>query len=117
MGKKSGSFEVQQFGDNKSSRKGQDAVLVGAITKDQTEEAINEYLDELAFLASTAGLQIIKRFTQRQQNSHPGTFLGKGKLEEIADYNKSRNISLIIFDDELSGTQLNNIQNICNCEV
>jgi GTP-binding protein HflX len=88
----------------------QRAVLVGVIQKDQTEEQVNEYLDELAFLAETAGAATIKIFKQRLQHPDSRTFVGKGKLEEIKDYVRSRNINLVIFDDELTGSQIQNIE-------
>ena len=86
------------------------AVLVGVITKDQDEAHVNEYLDELAFLADTAGAQTVKRFTQRLDYPHPVTFVGKGKLEEIKEYIEDNEIGLVIFDDELSPKQLRNIE-------
>lgn len=86
------------------------AVLVGLINKEQTEHLINEYLDELAFLAETAGAKAIKRFTQRLPHPDSRTFIGKGKLEEIKKYIKGRDIELAIFDDELSGSQITNIE-------
>ena len=88
----------------------QRAVLVGVIQKDQTEDQVNEYLDELAFLAETAGAATIKIFKQRLQHPDSRTFVGKGKLEEIKDYVRSRNINLVIFDDELTGSQIQNIE-------
>ena len=88
----------------------QRAVLVGVIQKDQTEEQVNEFLDELAFLAETAGASTIKIFKQRLQHPDSRTFVGKGKLEEIKDYVRSRNINLVIFDDELTGSQIQNIE-------
>ncbi|MBN8837701.1 MAG: GTPase HflX [Sphingobacteriia bacterium] len=86
------------------------AVLVGVIQKEQTEEQVHEYLDELAFLAETAGAHAVKRFTQKLQHPDSKTFVGKGKLEEIKNYVASRNIDLIIFDDELTGSQIINIE-------
>jgi GTP-binding protein HflX len=83
---------------------------VGVIQKDQTEDQVNEYLDELAFLAETAGAATIKIFKQRLQHPDSRTFVGKGKLEEIKDYVRSRNINLVIFDDELTGSQIQNIE-------
>ena len=80
------------------------------IQKDQTEEQVNEYLDELAFLAETAGAATIKIFKQRLQHPDSRTFVGKGKLEEIKEYVRSRNINLVIFDDELTGSQIQNIE-------
>lgn len=86
------------------------AVLVGLVHKDQTEPQVNEYLDELAFLAETAGAETIKRFTQKLSHPDSKTFVGKGKLEEIRQYVVSKNISLVIFDDELTGAQIMNIE-------
>jgi GTP-binding protein HflX len=86
------------------------AVLVGVIQKDQTETQVQEYLDELAFLASTAGAVTVKRFTQKLQHPDSRTFVGKGKLEEIAQFVAGKDIRVVIFDDELSGAQINNIE-------
>jgi GTP-binding protein HflX len=86
------------------------AVLVGLIHKDQTDQQVQEYLDELAFLAETAGAVAVKRFTQKLQHPDSRTFVGKGKLEEIKDYISGKNIRVVIFDDELSGAQINNIE-------
>lgn len=86
------------------------AVIVGVVTKDQTEQQVNEYLDELAFLADTAGAETKKRFIQKLQHPDTRTFVGKGKIEEIRQYVLSHGINLVIFDDELTGAQLNNIQ-------
>lgn len=86
------------------------AVLVGVIQKDQTETQVQEYLDELAFLASTAGAITVKRFTQKLQHPDSRTFVGKGKLEEIAQFVAGKDIRVVIFDDELSGAQINNIE-------
>jgi GTP-binding protein HflX len=86
------------------------AVLVGLIHKDQTEPQVQEYLDELAFLAETAGAVTVKRFTQKLDHPHSRTFVGKGKLEEIKNYIQGKDIRIVIFDDELSGAQINNIE-------
>lgn len=86
------------------------AVLIGLINKEQTEHLVNEYLDELAFLAETAGAKAVKRFTQRLPHPDSRTFIGKGKLEEIKRYIQGRDIELAIFDDELSGSQITNIE-------
>ncbi len=86
------------------------AVLVGLIHKDQTETQVQEYLDELAFLAETAGAVTVKRFTQKLLHPDSKTFVGKGKLEEIKDYCQQKNVRVLIFDDELSGAQINNIE-------
>ncbi len=86
------------------------AVLVGVILKDQTTEQSTEYLDELAFLSETAGAIAVKRFTQRLPHPDSRTFVGKGKLAEIKEYLNGKNISLVIFDDELTGSQISNIE-------
>jgi GTP-binding protein HflX len=86
------------------------AVLVGLIQQEQTPEQVTEYLDELAFLAETAGATTIKRFTQRLPRPDSKTFVGKGKLEEIKDFCRGKNVTLVIFDDELTGSQLLNIE-------
>lgn len=86
------------------------AVLVGVIQKDQTEFQVNEYLDELSFLSETAGAKAVKRFTQKLPHPDSRTFVGKGKLEEIKAYVKQKGIPLVIFDDELTGSQISNIE-------
>ncbi len=85
-------------------------VLVGLIQNDQTNEQVSEYLDELAFLSETAGAIAVKRFTQKLPHPDSRTFVGKGKLEEIKNYVSGRNINLVIFDDELTGSQILNIE-------
>ena len=85
-------------------------VLVGLILKDQTDEQVAEYLDELAFLSETAGAIAVKRFTQRLPHPDSRTFVGKGKLEEIKNYVSGKGIHLVIFDDELTGSQISNIE-------
>lgn len=85
-------------------------VLVGLILKEQTFEQANEYLDELSFLAETAGAAAVKRFTQKLQHPDSKTFVGKGKLEEIKEYITGRDIDMVIFDDELTGSQISNIE-------
>ncbi|TCZ69625.1 GTPase HflX [Flaviaesturariibacter aridisoli] len=86
------------------------AVLVGVVQKEQTETQVTEYLDELAFLAETAGAVTVKRFVQKLARPEPKTFVGKGKLQEIAAYVQTHGINLIIFDDELTGAQIGNIE-------
>lgn len=88
----------------------QTAVVVGVVQKDQTEQQVKDYLDELEFLAETAGAVTRKRFIQKLQHPDSRTFVGKGKLEEIRQYISFNGIDLVIFDDELSGAQINNIQ-------
>ncbi len=86
------------------------AVLVGLITKDQDEDKLREYMDELEFLAYTAGASIEKRFTQKMAKPDSKLFVGKGKMEEIRDFVKENNIGTVIFDDELSPSQLKNLE-------
>ena len=86
------------------------AILVGLVQKDQTQEQVNEYLDELAFLAETAGAVTVRRFTQKMPHPDSKTFVGKGKLAEIKEYVVNKGVELIIFDDELTGSQIANIQ-------
>ena len=86
------------------------AVLVGLITPEQGESKAKEYLDELEFLAETAGAETVKRFTQRCDVPNRATFVGKGKLEEIAAYVADSDVSLVIFDDDLTPKQLGNIE-------
>jgi GTP-binding protein HflX len=93
------------------------AVLVGLIHQHQTEEQAHEYLAELAFLAETAGAKTLKVFTQRLPHPDNKTFVGKGKLEEIRDYVQSKGATLVIFDDELNGSQLGNIEKVLNVKT
>ena len=89
----------------------ENAVLVGLIQKDQDEQQVKEYMDELAFLAETAGVNTVKRFSQKMQRPDSKTFVGKGKLEEIKNYIALKgNITIAIFDDELTGSQISNIE-------
>jgi GTP-binding protein HflX len=98
-------------------RKEEKAVLVGLIQKEVTPEQVTEYLDELAFLAETAGAIAVNRFTQRLPHPDSRTFVGKGKLEEIKQYVTSRDINVVIFDDELTGSQISNIEKEVKCRV
>lgn len=86
------------------------AVLVGLVNDAQPEERVKEYLDELAFLADTAGAETVARFTQRLDYPNPRTFVGKGKLEEIKAYVEENEIGLVIFDDDLTTKQVANIE-------
>lgn len=85
--------------------------------KTQTEEQAQEYLDELAFLAETAGAVALKRFTQKLQHPDSKTFIGKGKLEEIKAYVALKDVGVVIFDDELSGSQISNIEKILGAKT
>ena len=87
------------------------------VTPSQTEELLNEYLDELAFLAETAGAKTIKRFFQKVQHPDNRTYVGSGKLSEIRDYVKAKEIDLVIFDDEISPSQQRNIEKELKCKV
>lgn len=93
------------------------AVLVGVITQEQDEAKVNEYLDELAFLADTAGAVTVNRFTQKMDKPNGATFLGSGKIKEVAEYVEQNNVSLVIFDDELTPTQLRNLENMFKARV
>jgi GTPase len=93
------------------------AVLVGVIQKLQNEFEVNEYLDELSFLAETAGAKTKKRFVQKLYQPDKKTFIGSGKLEEIKNFVSSRRIGLVIFDDELSGSQITNIEKVLNVKT
>ena len=91
---------------------GEKAVLIGVITQFQNEKKSKEYLDELAFLTETAGASPVKRFTQKMVKTNPKTFIGSGKIKEIALFVKDNDIDIIIFDDELSPSQLRNIEEV-----
>ncbi|MGE0077901.1 MAG: GTPase HflX [Bacteroidales bacterium] len=86
------------------------AILVGVILPGQDEEEVTEYLDELEFLADTAGAYTVKRFVQKIDDPNPRTFIGKGKAIEIANYVEENEIDMVIFDDELTPTQLRNLE-------
>jgi len=91
--------------------------IVGIVTQNQSEEKLNEYLDELEFLTFTAGGQVVKRFFQKVDKPNPKTFLGTGKIDEIHQYVKENGISTIIFDDELTPSQQKNISKIIDCKI
>ena len=93
------------------------AILVGVISQKQTEEEVAEYLEELSFLVETAGAITVKKFTQKIEKPITATFIGTGKLKEISEYIKDNEIDLLIFDDELSPTQLRNIEKEADCKV
>lgn len=102
--------------------KAETAILVGLITKNQNERKTNEYLDELQFLAETAGAVTVKRFTQKLDGPSSVTYVGKGKLEEIRAYieaeeDAEREIGMVIFDDELSAKQLRNIERALGVKI
>jgi GTP-binding protein HflX len=93
------------------------AVLVGLITPQQSIEQLTEYLDELAFLTATAGAQAIGRFTQKVEAPNPKTFIGKGKMEEIKVFVVEQEVDMVVFDDELSPSQLRNIERMLDCKI
>jgi GTP-binding protein HflX len=93
------------------------AVLIGAITRQQPEDKIAEYLDELEFLADTAGADSLARFVQRVEFTNPKTFLGQGKMDEIKAFIVENEIDLAIFDDELTPSQLKNIERLFEIKV
>ena len=92
-------------------------VIVGLINQNQDERQVKEYLDELEFLAHTAGAEVLKKFTQKIDFPNKATFVGSGKLDEISKYIKVTEADSVIFDDELSPTQLRNIEKILECKV
>jgi len=94
------------------------AVLVGLVQKGETEEQVNEYLDELAFLALTAGAKCLKRFTQKLIHPDSRTFIGKGKLEEIQTYiQHHEQVNMVIFDDDLTGKQVNILEAVLKVKI
>ena len=93
------------------------AVLIGVINKDQNDAKVKEYLDELEFLTYTAGGEVTQRFTQRIEVPNPKTYIGSGKMEEVQRYVKENEIGSVIFDDELSPAQQNNIEKILKCKI
>ena len=93
------------------------SIIVGIVTQNQSEEKLNEYLDELEFLTYTAGGTVIKRFSQKMDKPNPKTFVGTGKLEEIKYFIKDNDIKTVIFDDELSPSQSKNITRELDCKV
>lgn len=106
-------IEAKKKKENHTER----AILIGVISQYQPEEKLEEYLDELDFLAETAGASTIRRFSQKLDKPNPKTLLGSGKVSEIADFIKDHEIDLAIFDDELTPSQLKNIEKIFNCKV
>ncbi len=92
-------------------------VLVGVIKQDQNESEVDDYLTELALLASTAGAEPVGRFTQKLHKPNSKTFIGSGKLEELVRYIKDKGVDIAIFDDDLSPSQLRNIERTVKCRV
>lgn len=92
-------------------------VLVGIVTSQQSADQAKEYLDELAFLAYTAGGEVLKRFTQNIQIPNPKTFIGSGKMQTVADFVKEHEVTTVIFDDELTPAQQGNIEELLRCKI
>jgi len=95
----------------------ENAILIGIVNQSQSLEKVNEYLDELEFLTYTAGGEVQKRFVQRVEVPNPKTFIGSGKMEEVQKYVKANDIGSVIFDDELSPAQQNNIEKLLRCKI
>jgi GTP-binding protein HflX len=93
------------------------AVLIGLVHREQNENQLREFMDELEFLAETAGAATIKRFVQRLDHPDAKTFIGSGKLNEIKEFIKANKTDVAIFDDELSGSQIRNIEKVLECRV
>ena len=93
------------------------AVFVGIIKEGESDSKVEEYLDELQFLAETAGVEGEKKFVQRMDRPDNATYIRSGKLQEIADYCEANEIKYVIFDDELSGTQQRNIEKVVKCSI
>ena len=87
---------------------------MAVIQNGQSEQAVKEYLEELKFLAETSGANTIKTFTQKLDHPDSRTFVGKGKLEEIKDFTQRKKVDIVIFDDELTGSQISNIEKTLN---
>ena len=92
-------------------------VLVGVINDTQSEEKLNEFLEELEFLSVTAGGKVLRKFKQTIKTPNPKTFIGKGKIDEIQNYIKENDVSIVVFDDELSPTQQSNIERLLKCKI
>ncbi|MEI6575449.1 MAG: GTPase HflX [Bacteroidota bacterium] len=100
-----------------NSTKEETAVLVGIITAKQPEDKVREYLDELAFLVETAGGVTVKRFVQRLEYPDPRTCVGSGKLQEILEYVKMEKVNMVVFDEELTPSQIRNIEKALECKI
>ncbi len=100
-----------------TAKKQEKVVLVGVITQHQKQEQAEEYLEELSFLAFTAGGNVIKKFLQRLPYPNPRTYIGEGKLNEIATYVKDQEVDIVVFDDELSPSQIRNLEQTIKCKI
>ena len=92
-------------------------VLIGIVTRNQDEEKLNEFLDELEFLTYTAGGEVVKRFTQRMDMPHSKSIIGTGKMEEVRAYVEEHEIGTVVFDDELSPAQFRNIERTLKAKI
>jgi len=106
-----------EIGHFNSTSKSETAVLIGVVTQDQSDEMTREFIDELEFLAHTAGAVTKRKFSQKLEKPHNKTYIGKGKLEEVKAYVDANSIDLAIFDDELSPSQLRNIEKVLDIKV
>jgi GTP-binding protein HflX len=111
--------EKWNLGEKKASLKlePEKAILVSVVKSDQTEKQVLEYLEELEFLAQTAGANVKKKFIQKLPHPDSRTFIGSGKAEEVRDYVENHEIDLVIFDDDLSGKQTNALEEIIKCKI
>jgi len=100
-----------------TGKKQETAILIGIISSGHDENEVSEYLDELAFLTETAGALTVKRFIQKLETPNPKTFVGSGKIEEISAYVEAHSVDLAIFDDELSPSQIRNIEKELGCRI
>lgn len=100
-----------------TEKKIEKAILIGINYSGQDEREAEDYLDELSFLTETAGAEPVKRFIQKLDNANPRTFVGSGKIEEVAQYVRENSIDIAIFDDELSPSQLRNIEEALGCRI
>ena len=98
-------------------QKPETAILVGLVTNSQDKDKVHEYLDELAFLVETAGGVPVERFTQNLDHPNSRTYVGTGKLDEIKQYVKAAEIDMVVFDDELGGSQIRNIEKVLECKI
>ncbi len=108
---------MTRFKLTETAKKQETAVMVAVITQNQRVEQAEEYLDELAFLAHTAGAKVLNRFTQRLTYPNPRTFVGEGKLQEISDFVTAHEIDIVIFDDELTPSQIRNLEKTLKCKI
>jgi len=108
-------IEKKKFAETKEQK--EKTILVAVHTPEQTFQQTEEYLDELAFLAETADIEVVKKFVQNLQKPHPKTYLGKGKIMEIAEYIQTNKIETVIFDDDLSPSQVKHLEEILQCKI